>query len=77
MKNYTGNKEVFVKIKNYLLDKGFKVKNAIHIGKDKYEFEEDFQSFGLGIHSIHKILAWIENEEVIYKTEVIGMMACD
>ena len=73
---YTGNKETFIKIKNFLLEKGFSVSDAIHIGDDKYEFEE-FNSKKLGASSIHKILGWIENEKVQYKAVVIGQIFCD
>ena len=74
---YTGNREIFIKIKNYLLNEGFDVVDSIHIGEDKYEFEESFSSEKLGIRNIHKILAWLEGEDVKYKTKVIGFVAWD
>lgn len=73
---YTGNKETFIKIKKFLLEKGFSVSDAIHIGDDKYEFEESI-SKKLGASSIHKVLGWIENEKVQYKAVVIGQIFCD
>lgn len=74
---YTGNKETFIKIKNFLLEKGFSVSDATHIGDDKYEFEEEFSSKKIGLSPIHKVLGWIENEKVQYKAVVIGQIFCD
>lgn len=77
MKEFTGNKETFIEIKNFLLDEGFLVVNAIHIGNDKYEFEENWLNGKLGCHNLHKILGWKENNEIKYKAVVVGNYCMD
>ena len=74
---YTGNKELFTEIKNFLLEEGFTVENGTHIGEDRYEFEENWLQGKLGCHNLHKILAWKEGRSINYKTHVIGSYCID
>lgn len=68
---FTGDVEVFEKISNRLRSLGYTVSNGVHIGGNRYEFEED-DSFRFGCRNLHKILAWEEDGVVKYQTEVIG-----
>jgi len=68
----------FIKCQNFLLEKGFYVEGATYIGYGKYEFKEHWCAYDkLGIHTIHKITAWVDDGEVEYFTKVIGMCAND
>ncbi len=78
MKIFTGNKEKYIKCKNYLCDKGYIVNDAIHIGDNRFEFKEDFGMNRLGCHDIHKILAWEDEKgNIQYKVKVVGFMCVD
>lgn len=75
---FTGNYEIYLLCRYHLLNKGFEVCNAIHIGDDKYEFSEPmFLKNKKGIHNTHTILAWIEDGEVTYDARVTGFCAND
>ena len=77
MKEFTGNKKIFIEIKNFLFNEGFSVLDAIHVGDNKYEFEENWLNGKLGCHNLHKILAWKENNEIKYKAVVVGWCCND
>jgi hypothetical protein len=75
-KSFTGDINIFFKCKNYLLDKGFNVADAIHIGDNKYEFKE-LPSDKLGCHDLHTILVWVGGDEVQYKAKKTGWYCLD
>lgn len=76
MKTFTGDEEQYKKCKKYLFGLGYSVSDAIHIGNNKFEFQEDYNK-GMGCHNMHTILAWIENETIKTKVKVIGFMCMD
>jgi len=73
---FTGNKEVFERISEYLRSQFFNVENGIHLGNDVYEFTEKWGE-GLGCHDQHCLKAWIENDKVVYKSKVVGSYCVD
>lgn len=79
--NFTGDRKIYLKIYNYLVKEGFEFsKNTkpVHIGDNKYEFEEDFwKNSKLGCHDVFKIQAWVENGEVKYKKHKAGSVCID
>ena len=78
MKKFSGDKEKYIKCKNYLYNKGYVVNDAIHIGDNRFEFQEDFNISRLGCHDMHKILVLEDAEgKIQYKTKVVGFMCCD
>ena len=77
-KVFTGDIEIYHKCKNHLLDKGFIVYDAIHIGNNKYEFQEkaiDFKE--KGHHILHTILVQVIDGEVVYKSKEVGWLNLD
>ena len=74
---FTGDKEQFIKCRNFLREKGYDVSDAIHIGNNKFEFKEDFFSKKLGCRDIHNILAFVGKYGVEYQKEVVGFMCVD
>lgn len=75
-KEFTGDRGIYIEIKNYLYEKGFSILDAIHIGNDRYEFKETWSN-KLGCHDLHKILAWKENGKIQYKNVIVGNYCCD
>lgn len=75
--SYTGNREIYIEILNYLIDEGFNLseKDVVHTGEDTYEFEESENL--LGCHPIRKILAWKEGAEIKYKSKQTGWYCLD
>lgn len=76
-KQFTGDRKIYVACLNHLLEKGFVVDDATHIGDNRYEFREHFFSDKMGYRDIHAILAWVEESGVKYKTKVIGFCFTD
>jgi len=76
-KQFTGDINLYHQVKNFLVGEGYSVDDAIHIGNNKFEFQESMNTSIPGCRNIHKILAWVENNKVIYKTKVIGFVCGD
>jgi len=72
--------QLYYRVRNFLMDSGYAVNKAIHIGDNKFEFKEHWTKDGqMGCHDIHKILGWIdpESDTVVFQKKVVGFCCND
>lgn len=75
---FTGSIEHFNKCRDFLQKKGYLVSSAVHVGDNKFEFEEDPMRKGLGCHQDYfKILAFIQYDKVVYRKVKLGSISVD
>jgi hypothetical protein len=78
MEGFSGDLEKYKKCRDFLKACGYDVNSAIHVGGNRFEFEEaSFNSEKKGCRNIHKILAWVGDNGVGYKVKKIGWICID
>ena len=78
MGKFTGEIEQWRKCRDFLQKEGYSVSSAIHLGGNKFEFEENPMDKGLGCHQdYYKILAFIQDEKVMHSKVKLGSISVD